>query len=139
MKKTFLTLITLFIVSVFTAFSQQGLPYEIQENAEVCDTIFTLPDEKAQFPGGTSDLMHFFTDNSKFSSEMVNIGGTRSLTLKLLIDDMGNIVKTDIRRSLSEEYDEDALAIVAKFPQLSPAKVKGRAVCSYLVIPLRYK
>ncbi|MDR1729067.1 MAG: energy transducer TonB [Prevotellaceae bacterium] len=141
MKKTVFTLITLFIASVFSAFSQQKerLPYELQDSAEVCDTIYTLPDEKVQFPGGTSELMYFFKDNSKFSNEMVNIGGSRRLTLKLLVDNLGKVIRTDIRTPLSPELDEDAMNIVAKFPELTPAKVKGRAVCSYLVIPLQYK
>jgi len=140
MKKTILTLVTLFIASMFTAFSQQRPPFELRENAEgVCDTVWTQPSGKVQFPGGTSDMMRFFKDNSKFSSEMVNINGSRRLTLKLLVDDSGKVIKTEIRTSLSPEFDEDALNIVEKFPELTPAKEKGRAVCSYLVIPLQYK
>jgi len=140
MKQTTLILVTLFITSVFTVFPQgKRLPYELQEGATVCDTIYTLPDGKAKFPGGTSAMYDFFKENLKHSEELVGINFTRRLTLQVLVDNKGKVVKSEVVTSLSPEYDKDALNAVPKFPDLIPATIKGRNVCSYLLVPLYYK
>ena len=140
MKKTTFTLITLFIASVFTVSAQgERLPYELQKGAAVCDTIYTLPDKKAKFEGGTSAIYNFFKANSQYSDELVNMNFTRRLTLQLLVDENGKVVKSEVLSSISPEYDKDALEVVTKFPDLVPATVNGRNVCSYLIIPLFYK
>jgi len=141
MKQTTFILITLLITSVFTVFSQgKRLPYELREGVTVCDTVYTLPEEKAKFPGGgTSAIYNFFKENSQYSEELVNMNFTRRLTLQLLVDSDGKIINSEALSPLSPEYDEDALDVVTKFPDLAPATMNGRNVCSYLIIPLYYK
>jgi len=62
MKQTFLIFVTLFI-TVCSAFSQakeKRLPFEMVSGVAGCDTIYTLPDKKAAFKGGISEMYDFF-------------------------------------------------------------------------------
>lgn len=139
MRKIAICLFTLLLASAFSLFAEKRLPYVLQKDALICDTIYTLPDAKAQFPGGTSAMYNFFKKNLDHSEELTNLSFSRRLLINLLIDEQGKIVSHEITVSLTPEYDTDALQVVAKLPDFIPAKANGRNVCSYLMIPLNYK
>jgi len=141
MKQTALILVTLFITSVGVfAQKEKRLPYELQEGTAICDTIYTLPDVKAQFPGGTSEMYNFFKQNLKYSEKLTTgLDYNRRLMLRILIDEEGKVVKSDVLVSISADYDKDAQNAAAKATGITPAKVKKRSVCSYLIIPLYYE
>jgi len=142
MKQTTLILVTLFTISVFTALPQKEkrLPYILQEGTTVCDTIYTLPDRKAEFPGGTSAMYNFFKQHLQNSEELTNmLNSSRRMTLQLLVDTNGDVLKSEVITSMTSDYDKDALNVASRFPRLMPARVQGRAVCSYLIIPLHFE
>jgi len=142
MKTRFILFVVAFF-SVLSAFSQQEkrVPYEIQKGIAGCDTVYTLPDEKATFPGGISSMYNFFKKNfpTEQADQLTNISFTRRQSLKLWIDKDGKVTKSEILASLSSEYDKEALRVVSLLPPLTPAKVNGRNVCSQLILPLNYK
>ena len=142
MKQTTLILVTLFTISAFTALPQKEkrLPYELRTGVTVCDTVYTLPDRKAEFSGGTSAMYNFFKQHLQNSEELTNmLNSTRRLTLQLLVDNKGEVLKSEILTSITSDYDKDALSVASRIPRLTPAKVEGRSVCSYLIIPLFFE
>jgi hypothetical protein len=139
MKQTALIIVTLLIGTVFTASAQKRLPYELRRDIAGCDTIYTLPDQKASFPGGISGMYDFFQRNMENSENLTSINFNRRLTLELLVDNKGQIVRSRVINTFSPAYSRDALEAVKKAPQLAPARANGRDVCSYLLIPLTFE
>ena len=139
MKQTTLIIVTLLIGSIFTVSAQQRRPYELKKGIAGCDTIYTLPDDKASFPGGTSGMYNFFKENMQNSGKLTSINFSKRLTLELTVDDKGKIVKSRAINSFSPDYTKDALEALKKAPELTPARANGRNVCSYLLIPLTFE
>jgi len=139
MKQTTLIIVTLLIGSVFTVSAQKRLPYEVKKGIAGCDTIYTLPDDKASFPGGTSGMYDFFKKNMQNSEKLTSLNFSKRLTLELLVDDKGKIIRSKAINSFSPEYTKDALEALKQAPQLAPARANGRDVCSYLLIPLTFE
>ena len=141
--KTKFFLFALIIFSSLSAFSQSGkrLPYVLRQGITGCDTVYTLPDEKAAYPGGISAMYNFFKKSlpADQANQLTNISFTQRQTVKLWVDRNGKVVKSEIIVPLSPEYDRGTLQVISLFPPLTPAKVKGRNVCSQLVFPLNYK
>ena len=141
--KTKYFLFTLVFFSTLSVFSQQEkrLPYELQKGIAGCDTVYTLPDEKAAYPGGISHMYNFFKKNlpPDQAGQLTNISFTRRQSIKLWVDKDGKVTKSEISVSLSSEYDEEVLRVVSLLPPFTPAKVNGRNVCSQLIFPLNYK
>jgi hypothetical protein len=140
MKQTTLIIVTLLIGSVFTVSAQKRLPYEVKKGIAGCDTIYTLPDEKASFPGGTSGMYEFFKDNLQNSGKLTNmINSNKRLMLELVVDDKGKIARSRVINTFSQDFSKDALAAIKKAPELNPARANGKNVCSYLIIPLLFE
>jgi hypothetical protein len=141
MKQKTLITVTLLIASIFTVSSQtKRLPYELVKGVAECDTVYTLPDVKASFPGGTGTMYSFFKNNLEYSDELTTgLDFKRRIMLQLLVDNKGKILQTKVITSISSELDNDAMNTVKKAPDLNPAVANGKEVCSYLIIPLYYE
>jgi len=142
MKKTVLILFTLLLAaSTVSAQAKKRLPYEINKDKSVaCDTIYTLPDTKAEYKGGTSAMFDYFKTNMKQADELVAFNASRRMVIQLLIDDKGKIVQSKVIVPLKDkEYNDEALRVISTMPDFTPAKSNGHDVCSYLVFPLNFK
>ncbi|MCQ2195506.1 MAG: hypothetical protein MJZ28_11215 [Paludibacteraceae bacterium] len=137
MKTNFFAIVVLMILSSFVSVSAQNrLPYVLRGDVAGCDTVYTLPNQKAEFPGGMQAMYDFLNDNIKNNVNFVPAMSSRRVLLKMLVDSEGAIVETKLMMPTSTSLDDDLLRVVSTFPDMVPARYGNREVCSYLIIPL---
>ncbi|HOI26056.1 MAG TPA: hypothetical protein PLN63_03665 [Paludibacteraceae bacterium] len=139
--KTRLTIILVLLALVSMAGAQTRLPYVFGNglNGDGCDTIYTLPNKKAEFPGGMNAMYEFFTDNLKENVNFISSMSAHRMLLKIRVGANGEVLESKIMMPSATALDEDVLRVVSMFPDMIPAKFEGRDVCSYLIIPLGYE
>lgn len=109
--------------------------WEIDEARE--DTaIFSIVDQKAQYPQGKDSLMTFIKNNLVYPSD----GGVQGrVIVGFVVEKDGSITNVDIVRSVHPALDEAAINFVNKMPKWIPATNKGKIVRSRYYLPILFK
>ena len=98
--------------------------------------IFSIVDQKAQYPQGKDSLMTFIKNNLVYPSDS-NVQGR--VIVGFVVEKDGSITNIDIVRSVHPALDEDVVRVVSKMPKWIPATNKGKIVRSRYYLPILYK
>jgi protein TonB len=101
------------------------------------DEPYTIVDENAEFPGGKIKFDEYIEKNMKLTSEM-EVGGKCYLRFVVGLD--GSISNVLILKGVNDcpDCDKEAKRLVQNMPKWIPAKVKGKVVKSYCVVPIKF-
>lgn len=101
------------------------------------DEPYTIVDENAEFPGGKIKFDEYIEKNMKLTSEM-EVGGKCYLRFVVGLD--GSISNVVILKGVNDcpDCDKEAKRLVQNMPKWIPAKVKGKVVKSYCVVPIKF-
>lgn len=138
MRKQILILIMVLFASVHVS-AQGRLPYVVDTGIAGCDTLYTLPEKKADFPGGMNALCEFMNANMKSKVNFIPAMAAHRIMLKFKIASDGKILESKILVPTSPSFDKEVSSAIAKFPDFVPAKYGGKNVCSILILPLGYE
>ena len=98
--------------------------------------IFSIVDQKAQYPQGKDSLMTFIKNNLVYPSD----GGVQGrVIVGFVVEKDGSITNVDIVRSVHPALDEAAINFVNKMPKWIPATNKGKIVRSRYYLPILFK
>ncbi len=106
-----------------------------------CDTnnVVQFPDVSAEFQGGTAEMLKFVQENMEYPP----IRGHQChefigrIYLKFIVCADGSIQNiTGERLSGDDELDRNAINLVQKMPRWIPATVDGKAVSSFVRLPI---
>ncbi len=105
-----------------------------------CDStnIVQYPDEDAQFPGGAAVMMKFVQENIEYP-EIQRCSyehPTVRIYLKFIVCTDGTIQDIACLRCSDTEYDQIAIELIRKMPDWIPATVGGKAVSSFVLLPI---
>ncbi|MDJ1484940.1 energy transducer TonB [Cytophagaceae bacterium YF14B1] len=100
--------------------------------------IYTFVDTMPEYPGGQSELSHFFTMNFTYPNVKQFQG---SIFMEFVIDTDGcvfneRIVKKDMKNLTL--VDQEGLRILRKMPNWKPGKCNGKAVPVRMIFPVRF-
>jgi len=109
----------------------------IMRNGEI---IYLIPDEKAQFPGGTVELMKYIYEHLDFFPCSPEIPVCGKCYLELIIQADGKISNVSVIRGVPgcSECDKEAIRVIRKMPVWTPAVKDGVSVTSQFCIPIRF-
>lgn len=101
------------------------------------DEPYTIVDENAEFPGGKIKFDEYIEKNMKLTSEMEVSG---KCYLRFLVGVDGSISNVVILRGHSDcpACDKEAKRLVENMPNWIPAKVNGKQVKSFYVVPIKF-
>ena len=139
MKTNFFILVALMLTSFISVEAQNRLPYVLRGDVNGCDTVYTLPERKAEFPGGMNAMYEFLNENIKNSVNFVPAMSSHRILVKMLINSEGTIVETKLMMPSATSLDDELLKVFSTFPDMIPAQYGNRDVCSYLIITLGYE
>ena len=98
--------------------------------------IFSIVDQKAQYPQGKDSLMTFIKNNLVYPSD----GGVQGrVIVGFVVEKDGSITNVDIVRSVHPALDEAAINFVNKMSKWIPATNKGKIVRSRYYLPILFK
>lgn len=98
--------------------------------------IFSIVDQKAQYPQRKDSLMTFIKNNLVYPSDG-DVQGR--VIVGFVVEKDGSITNVDIVRSVHPALDEAAINFVNKMPKWIPAKNNGKIVRSRYYLPVVFK
>jgi TonB family protein len=116
------------------------LPVEDESKSEIqTETIktdeepLTYVEEDAQYPGGTSALFKFISENLVYPEDAVENGIEGKVIVKFVVDIDGVAKDFEIERTTSggQSLERAAIDVCKRFGKFKPAMQKGKPVKSY--------
>lgn len=109
--------------------------------AEAAPEIFTIVEENAEFPGGTSAMMKYIQQNVQYPAMAREAGISGKCFLKFVVNENGDISNVEVLKGVSgcSECDKEAIRVVKSMPKWKAAKMTGRSVKCYFNLPISFK
>lgn len=115
------------------------IPLLAQETDTIAK-IYTFTDEAAEYAGGTAAMMHFISKNMVYPTCLMEpISGKCYVQFVVKAD--GTIGEIQIQRGVTDcpECDRAVVQLIRKMPPWEPAKVAGKPVASYYLLPVSFE
>ncbi|MBD5366177.1 MAG: energy transducer TonB [Bacteroides sp.] len=101
--------------------------------------VYDDVDKYPEFPGGDVEMMRYINQNLKYPEEQLKKGIQGSVLIKFYVDTMGRVCEPEIIRSKHPALDQEALRLVQSFPDFTPGILDGKAVNTYMIVPVRFR
>ena len=102
------------------------------------DSIYTVVDESPRFPSKYGDLNNYISKHLTFPEVFAESCIQGKVYVKTVISSEGEIKNTEILRGVDPLLDNEALKVVSRLPVFEPAKLNGKAVNVYFIIPVKF-
>ena len=101
---------------------------------------YTIVDEQAGFPGGKAGMDQFLALNLEYPDVATDKGIEGKCYIKFVVDRDGSISHPDVVKKVPDcpECDAEALRVIRKMPKWNPAKLNGKIVDSYVILPISF-
>jgi TonB family protein len=96
-------------------------------------------DMMPQYPGGDAALLQFIKNNLHYPPADAERNVQGRVTLRFVIDKIGQVTDIAVIRGLSTACDQEAIRVVKLMPNWIPGKQNGRTVPVYYTLPIVYK
>ena len=90
-----------------------------------------------QFPGGELALLQFLSQ-AKFPTQMRDLGLEDKVSVKFVIDAMGNVTAIEALRGEYQSFIDSALKRVSEMPKWTPGRQGGKNVPVIMIVPLNF-
>ena len=110
-----------------------------KDTAKSSEKIVTFVEEMPQFPGGDEGLLRYIEKTSKYPLDIKNDKATGMVITTFIITKAGAVENVKIIKSVSPEFDEEALRIIRMMPEWKPGKYKGKTVDVQYNVPIKFK
>jgi protein TonB len=106
-------------------------------DVKIKDSIYTIVDEEAEFPGGNVYLLKFIQENLIYPEDYGNIDVTGKIYVKFVVSKTGICTDFQILRGKEDsKLVRSAIEMLEKMPNWKPAKINGKEVDSYFILPI---
>ena len=115
--------------------------YHSNENSTVDENkIFTIVDEKSQYPGGEVALLSWINSNVIYPTLAQEEGIEGRVIVSFIVEKDGSISDVKVSRGRHPDLDREAIRVVKKIPEkFKPAKIEGEVVRYKYIIPVTFK
>jgi TonB family protein len=127
-----------FIIS-FLINSNFGISQKMEDfsDVKIVDSIYTILDEEAEFPGGTVALVKFIQENLIYPEGYSDIDVIGKIYVKFVVSKTGLCTDFQILRGIKDpKLERTVIDMLKKMPSWKPAKIDGKDVDSYYLIPV---
>ncbi|MBO4531234.1 MAG: energy transducer TonB [Paludibacteraceae bacterium] len=101
--------------------------------------VYERVDKKAEFPGGTMELMKFLKLNLNYPQEALEEMIQGRVYVQFVVKKNGEITDIVIAGPVHPLLDAEAVRVVKLMPKWIPAEFNGKAVNSRFTLPLLFK
>ena len=95
--------------------------------------------EEPQFPGGRKGLLKYLEENIVYPEEMRRLSKEGEVIVAFIVERDGVISGVSIVKSLTKEFDEEAIRLVRYMPYWIPGKKNGVPVRYRMTMPINFK
>ncbi len=104
------------------------------------EAVVDVAEEDAEFPGGYDKLNAFINSTINYPDEALELGVKGRVVVRFVVEKDGRISNASVERPIVEcpACNKEALAIINKMPNWTPAKNAGRPVRLWVRVPIIY-
>lgn len=109
--------------------------------AEAAPEIFTIVEEQAEFPGGTTAMYKYIQQNIQYPAMAREAGISGKCFLKFVVNETGEISNVEVLKGVPgcAECDREAIRVVKSMPKWKAAKMTGKSVKCFFNLPINFK
>lgn len=113
-------------------------PKEIEDKPE---PIETFVEEEADFPGGAGEMAKFINENIDYPQEAIDLGIKGRVTVRFVVEKDGRVSNVSVAGPLAgcKACDKAAVQVVEKMPPWTAGKNGGRAVRTWVTLPIKFE
>lgn len=108
-------------------------------NAPTEGKIYEKVDQEANFPGGSSELMNFIGKNVKYPEEAMRNEEQGKVFVEFIVNVDGSVSDVKVLRGVSKLLDREAMRVVKRMPDWTPAEIGGNKVRSRSILPINFR
>jgi len=98
-------------------------------------TIYRSVDQVAEFPGGRAALHTYLRDSIKYAAGDTTVG---SVAVMFVVEKDGSLTNFNIKRSLNQADDAEAIRVLSTCPKWTPAVNNGYIVRMSMVYVISF-
>ena len=130
-------------VATMIAFIFCGWANEINHTVSIMDGveedyIFIVVEVPPSFPGGSSEMNKFISQNMRYPKTALENGIQGTVYVSFVVQKDGKITGIQVMRSAGEILDEEAIRVIKSMPPWIPGVQKGEPVATRFILPLRF-
>lgn len=96
-------------------------------------------EQKAEFTGGMMKQIEFMMQNLKYPKEAEKDGVSGTVRVYFIVEKDGTLTDVKVPDSVHKALDAEGIRLVKSMPKWTPAKVKGKAVRSKMMLPVQFR
>lgn len=109
-----------------------------ESKKDITDDVHVVVDFNAEFPGGESEMLRFFSKNLTYPADERNFGIEGTTFVTFVIEKNGSVSNIGIERPLSPSLDNEAMRVISKMPSWKPGNFHGKTVRQKFIIPFKF-
>lgn len=111
----------------------------VSENIEKnTETVFTVVEENAMFPGGQDELIKYLALNIQYPKQAKVRGVEGLVYVSFVVEKDGSLTDIKLLRDIGSGCGQEALRVVQEMPKWKPAKLKGETVRMQFNLPVKF-
>lgn len=110
----------------------------VQGSSENVEDVVEVAERAAEFPGGTSALIQYMSQNLKYPADAQKNGVSGRVLVQFIVNNDGSISDIKIVKSVSPSCDTEAVRVIARMPKWKPGIMKGEPVRTRFTMPINF-
>lgn len=132
-------LIILFPISLISGANTIHKSYITSSITNPGDTVFKRVEVQPKYKGGTGALYKFINENIIYPPEAKEKGIQGKVIVKFVVSSKGKVSNAIVFRGINKLLDEEAVRVINLLPDWTPGQIGGKAIPSYVQIPVHFK
>lgn len=114
---------------------------EVEEIIPAVDynAIFTDPETKPEFPGGTAAIYRHIAKTMRYPLIAQENGKQGKVTVSFIIEKDGALSDVKVTKGVDPNLDKEAIRIIKTLPNFTPGKMNGKPVRTSMSLPVTFK
>lgn len=114
--------------------------FDLPEEEVIIDYPFVaIPEIMPEFPGGTTAMYKWLSNNLKFTKEAKEANITGIVFVSFIVEPDGSLSDITIKRGLGFGLDEEVIRVIKLMPIWKPGKQGKRLARVPMVLPVHFK
>lgn len=95
--------------------------------------------EEPQYPGGRKELLKYLEENMVPPADMQQLGIEGEVVIEFFVERNGVISGVNVVKSLSKQFDDEAIRLTRNMPRWIPGRKNGALVRYKMTMPINFK
>lgn len=112
---------------------------EVKEEIKKKTQVYTVVEQRPQFPGGDTALLKWVNDNLRYPAVAKDNNIQGRILVKFVVTETGKIGEVKVVRAKDPDLDKEAVRVVKALPDFIPGKMNGEAVSVWETLPITFR